>query len=108
MGVVADGQTEHRRRILERPTPVGEVIRPAGIAGEPRRHVAAEAVQSGFLGVIHRLDQPVVPDEFPVLGNDWLPRSLVEIACGAELRGPDDPRAQPARPVDGEVTLPYR
>src|SRR5271167_3388441 len=55
--VVAHRQTQHRRRVLERGTPVREVVRTTGIAGEPRGDVDAELIQPRFDGVVHRLHQ---------------------------------------------------
>src|SRR5690349_10874157 len=85
MRIVADRQTEQRRGVFERATPVREVVRAARIAGEPVAHVDAELVQTALLGVVHRLDELVGPDQFPVLGDDLSLRSLVQIAGRAQL-----------------------
>src|SRR5258705_12481845 len=104
--IIPDRQAEQRCRVLECATPVCEVVGPPGIAGEPRAHVDAELVKPGFLGVVHRLDQLVVPDQVPVFGKYWLLLGFVQIACRAELCRTDNPGTQPAGAVDSRIALP--
>src|SRR3984885_11695185 len=107
VGVVADGQTQQRSGVLERPTPVGEVVRTARVAGVPPAHVEFEPIKAGLLSEIHCLDQLVVPNQVPVLGHGTLLGRLEQVAGGAQLAGTDDSRFQPAGAINSGVALPY-
>src|SRR5690606_31402607 len=63
MRMVTDGQTEHGGGVLERPAPVGEVVRTPRITGEPRTQIEFQLIHPGLLGMVHRLDQPAVENQ---------------------------------------------
>ena len=83
-----------------------EVVRAAGVAGEPPADLLADAVETGLLGVLDGFGEPALPDQVPVPGEHRLLGRLVEVAGGAELRGSDDSLLQPPRLVHDRVALP--
>src|ERR1700744_3258437 len=85
MRIGTDRQAEYRRGVLERATPMGEVIGPARIASEPQSEVDLELIETRFTAVIHRLDELVGAHQIPIFGEQRPLRSLEQIAGGAQL-----------------------